>query len=61
MPLTNFVLLPIFSLCQSDILSELITLIVEEPSSDLDDTLRFKLPHIAAEVRTFSLSREQLS
>ncbi len=40
-----------FSLCQGEILSELISLIVEEPPADLDDNLRFKLPHIAAEVR----------
>ena len=40
----------LFSLCQPEILTELISLIVEEPPADLDENLRFKLPHIAAEV-----------
>ena len=38
------------SLCSKDILTELISMIVDEPSSELDESLRFKLPHVAAEV-----------
>mgnify|MGYP007022870308 FL=1 len=33
-----------------DILSELIGLIITEPSKDLEESARFRLPNIAAEI-----------
>ena len=41
-----------FSLTKQDILSELLDLILQEPSPDLEEKLRFKLPNIASEVIT---------
>ena len=38
------------SLVNPDILSELIGLIIHEPSKDLEESTRFRLPHIAAEI-----------
>ena len=39
-----------FSLVNPDILSELIGLIITEPSKDLEESARFRLPNIAAEI-----------
>ena len=42
----------LFSLTKQEILSELLDLILQEPSPDLEEKLRFKLPNIASEVIT---------
>ena len=41
-----------FSLTKQEILSELLDLILQEPSPELDERMRFKLPNIASEVIT---------
>lgn len=41
-----------FSLCQPEMLKELINLVVLEPSAALDESERFKLPNIASEILT---------
>lgn len=41
-----------FSLCQRNILEELVTLITEEPSEELDERIRYKYPNIACELLT---------
>lgn len=40
------------SLCQRNILAELVSYITEEPSEDLDEKVRFKYPNIACELLT---------
>ena len=39
-----------FSLVNPDVLSELIGLIITEPSKEIEESARFRLPHIAAEI-----------
>ena len=39
-----------FSLVNPDVLSELIGLIITEPSKEIEESSRFRLPHIAAEI-----------
>ena len=48
---------------RQEILSELLDLILQEPSADLDERLRFKLPNIASEVITCDVAQinERLS
>jgi len=50
-------------LTRQEILSELLDLILQEPSADLDERLRFKLPNIASEVITCDVAQinERLS
>merc|ERR1719410_2139251 len=50
-------------LTRQEILSELLDLILQEPSADLDERLRFKLPNIASEVITCDVAQinEKLS
>ena len=52
-----------FSLTKQEVLSELLDLILQEPSPDLDERLRFKLPNIASEVITCDVAQinERLS
>lgn len=40
------------SLCQRQVLEELVTLITEEPSQELDERVRFKYANIACELLT---------
>lgn len=40
----------VYSLTQPEILSELISLITTEPPEDVDETLRYKIPHVASEI-----------
>ena len=46
-----------FSLTRPEILSELLDLILQEPSEELDERLRFKLPNIASEVITCDVNQ----
>ena len=39
-----------FSLTKPEVFSELITLIITEPPKDVDESSRYKLPHVAAEL-----------
>ena len=39
-----------FSLIRPEIFAELISLIITEPPQDVDETDRYKLPHVAAEL-----------
>ena len=39
-----------FSLIRPEIFSELISLIITEPPNDVDETNRYKLPHVASEL-----------
>lgn len=41
-----------FSLCQPDIIEELVSLIITDPTSDADDALKYKYPNIASELLT---------
>ena len=52
-----------FSLTKQEILSELLDLILHEPTEDVEEKLRFKLPNIASEVITCDVAqvREHLS
>jgi len=45
------------SLCQPEILAELISLITSEPSTELEAQTRFKLPHVAAELLTCEVAQ----
>ena len=51
------------SLTKQEVLAELLDLILQEPSADLDERLRFKLPNIASEVITCDVAQinEKLS
>ena len=40
----------IYSLVDTDVLSELISLIINDPPKDMEESKRFRLPHIAAEI-----------
>ena len=42
---------------KQEILAELLDLILQEPSEDLDERLRFKLPNIASEVITCDVAQ----
>lgn len=46
----RIMIIPFFSLVNPDVLSELIGLIITEPSKELEESARFRLPHIAAEI-----------
>ena len=48
---------------KQEVLSELLDLILQEPSEELDERLRFKLPNIASEVFTCDVAQinEKLS
>ena len=48
---------------KQEILSELLDLILQEPSPDIEERLRFKLPNIASEVLTCDVAQvnEKLS
>jgi len=48
---------PVEYLCAPDILSELISLVMSGPATELSTNLRFKMPHIAA----MSEAREEVS
>ena len=45
------------SLTKQEILSELLDLILQEPSDDIEEKLRFKLPNIASEVITCDVAQ----
>ena len=51
------------SLTKQEVLAELLDLILQEPSAELDERLRFKLPNIASEVITCDVAQinEKLS
>ena len=46
----NLVFYFFFSLIRPEIFSELISLIITEPPNDVDETNRYKLPHVASEL-----------
>ena len=50
--IANFIFLIIFSLTRPDNLEELVNLITEEPSLDLEDRYRYKYSNVACELLT---------
>ena len=52
----NYVCVFLCSLVNTEVLSELISLITLEPPPDLEEKARFRLPHIAAEILSCEIS-----
>ena len=40
------------SLCQPEVMEELVSLIINDPSNDADEAMKYKYPNIACEILT---------